>query len=128
MLSIEGGTFRMGSDRHNLEEAPVHRVTVDGFSMNLTPVTNSQFSEFVHATGHVTFAEVVSDPKNYPGARRHMIYAGSLVFKPPIHSVDLRYWGEWWTLLKGANWRRPYGPKSNIQGLEEHGCLQTKSM
>ena len=31
MVWIPGGTFRMGSDRHYPEEAPVHRVTVDGF-------------------------------------------------------------------------------------------------
>jgi hypothetical protein len=31
MAWISGGTFRMGSDRHYPEEAPVHRVTVDGF-------------------------------------------------------------------------------------------------
>lgn len=30
MIWIPGGTFRMGSDRHYLEEAPAHRVT-DGF-------------------------------------------------------------------------------------------------
>ena len=29
MIQIPGGTFRMGSDRHYPEEAPVHRVTVD---------------------------------------------------------------------------------------------------
>jgi len=26
MVWIPGGTFRMGSDRHYLEEAPIHRV------------------------------------------------------------------------------------------------------
>jgi len=31
MLWIPGGTFRMGSDRHYPEEAPSHRVSVDGF-------------------------------------------------------------------------------------------------
>ena len=31
MVWIEGGTFRMGSDRHHPEEAPAHRVRVDGF-------------------------------------------------------------------------------------------------
>ena len=29
MLYVPGGTFRMGSDRHYPEEAPVHRVTVE---------------------------------------------------------------------------------------------------
>ena len=66
------------------EEAPVHRVTVDGFWMDRTPVTNRQFKEFVKATGHVTFAELTPDPKNYPGILPHMIYAGSLTFTPPI--------------------------------------------
>jgi formylglycine-generating enzyme required for sulfatase activity len=47
MLWIPGGTFRMGSDRHYPEEAPVHRVAVDGFWMDRTPVTNRQFRDFV---------------------------------------------------------------------------------
>src|SRR5262245_56705995 len=42
MAWIPGGTFRMGSDRHYPEEAPVHRVTVDGFWIDRTPVTNAQ--------------------------------------------------------------------------------------
>ena len=120
MVFIPGGTFRMGSDRHYPEEAPVHRVTVDGFWMDRTPVTNRQFRDFVRATGHVTFAELVPNPKDYPGTPPHMLFAGSLVFKIPTHPVDLRLWGEWWSLLKGANWRRPYGPKSNIHGLDAH--------
>ena len=40
MIRIPGGTFRMGSDNHYPEEAPVHRVTVDGFWIDRTPVTN----------------------------------------------------------------------------------------
>ena len=67
MLRIPGGTFRMGSDRHYPEEAPVHRVTVDGFWMDRTPVTNRQFKDFVKATGHVTFAEI---PPNQRRPRR----------------------------------------------------------
>jgi formylglycine-generating enzyme len=120
MLFIPGSTFRMGSDRHYPEEAPVHRVTVDGFWMDRTPVTNRQFREFVRATGHVTVAERRPDPKDYPGALPHMLYAGSLVFTPPNHPADLRFWGEWWTLMRGADWRHPYGPKSTISGLDNH--------
>ncbi len=75
MLWIPGGTFLMGSDGHYPEEAPVHRVTVDGFWMDRTPVTNRQFKNFVKATGHVTVAEIPPDPKDYSGALPHMLYA-----------------------------------------------------
>jgi len=88
MLRIPGGTFRMGSDKHYPEEAPVHSVTVDEFFIDCTPVTNRQFKEFVRATGHITFAEIPPDPKNYPGALPHMLYAGSLVFSPPAQAVE----------------------------------------
>ena len=83
MVSIPGGTFLMGSDRHYPEERPVHQVTVDGFLMDATPVTNRQFAAFVEATGHVTYAEIAPDPKDYPGALPHMLKAGSMVFTPP---------------------------------------------
>jgi formylglycine-generating enzyme len=120
MIFVPGGTFRMGSDKHYPEEAPVHRVIVDSFWIDTAPVTNRQFDEFVRATGHVTFAEIAPDPKDYPGALPHMLYAGSLVFTPPSHPVDLRNWGEWWSLMRGADWRHPYGPESNIAGFDDH--------
>jgi formylglycine-generating enzyme len=120
MIRIPRGTFRMGSDRHYPEEAPAHIVTVSAFWMDRYLVTNREFKEFVKATRHITVAEVPPDPKHYPGAQVHMIYAGSLVFTPPICPVDMRCWGEWWALLKGANWRHPYGPKSNVNVLDNH--------
>lgn len=120
MVHVPGGTFRMGSDKHYPEEAPAHRVTVDGFWMDRTPVTNRQFREFINATGHVTFAEITPDAKDYPNALPRMLKAGSLVFTPPKEPVDLRYWGEWWTFAFGANWRRPNGRHSNIRGLDDH--------
>ena len=120
MIWISGGTFRMGSGKHYPEEVPVHRVTVDGFFIDRTPITNRLFKEFVRATGHVTVAEIVPDARDYPGALPELLYAGSLVFSPPNHPVDLRNWGQWWTFLRGANWRRPYGPKSNINVLDNH--------
>jgi formylglycine-generating enzyme required for sulfatase activity len=120
MVWIPGGTFRMGSNDHYPEEAPVHRVSVDGFWIDRTPVTNRQFKAFVKATGHVTTAQVPPDPKDYPGARPDMLYAGSLVFAPPPRVTDLRNWSQWWTFMKGADWRHPYGPKSNINVLDNH--------
>lgn len=102
MAYVPGGIFGMGSDKHCPEEAPVHRVTVDGFWMDRTPVANPQFKEFVRATDHVTVAEISPDPRDYPGTLPHMLYAGSLVFIPPLHEVNPQNWGEWWTCLRGA--------------------------
>ena len=89
VVFISGGTYRMGSDRHYPEEAPSHRVTVSDFWIDRTPVTDRQFRKFVNETGYVTFAELRPDAKDYPGALPHMLKAGSLVFTPRKHPVDL---------------------------------------
>ncbi len=120
MIFVPGGSFRMGSDLHYPEEAPSHRVTVAGFWMDRTPVTNRQFRKFVNETDYVTFAEIAPDPKDYPGALPKMLKAGSLVFTPPKTPVDLRDWSQWWKFKFGADWRRPYGPRSSISGLDDH--------
>jgi len=120
MAFVPGGTFRMGSDRHYPEEAPVHEVTVDGFWIDRTPVTNADFHQFVRATGYVSFAELRPKAGDYPGAKPEMLRAGSLVFTPPNHPVDLSRWDQWWQFKFGANWRRPYGPRSTITGLSNH--------
>ena len=77
MIWIPGGTFRMGSDKQlsgRSRGAPRHR---DGFWMDRHPVTNWQFRKFVKTTGHVSVAEIIPDPKDYPGMLPHMVYAGS---------------------------------------------------
>ncbi|MCB2078870.1 MAG: formylglycine-generating enzyme family protein, partial [Novosphingobium sp.] len=94
--------------------------TVDGFWIDYTSVTNRQFKAFVRETGYVTFAEVPPDPRHYPGVLPHMLYAGSLVFLPPTRMPDQNDWSQWWTFLKGADWRHPYGRKSNLNGLDHH--------
>lgn len=120
MVWIEGATFRMGSAAYYPEEAPVHRVSVDGFWIDAHPVTNRQFKRFVRETDHVTFAEKKPKASDYPGAKPEMLYAGSLTFVPPDHPVDTRVFGQWWRFLKGANWRHPYGRGSSIHGLDDH--------
>jgi formylglycine-generating enzyme required for sulfatase activity len=40
MVLVPSGIFRMGSDKHYLEEAPSHRVAVDGFWIDRTRVTS----------------------------------------------------------------------------------------
>jgi sulfatase modifying factor 1 len=120
MVWIPGGTFRMGSDHHYPEEAPAHRVSVDSLWIDRTPVTNRQFKAFIKATGYVTTAQIPPDPNDYPGALPEMIYAGSLVFAPPPRVTNLRDWSRWWTFMRGADWRHPYGPGTNINLLDNH--------
>jgi sulfatase modifying factor 1 len=120
MAWIPGGTFRTGSNGHYPEEAPVHRVTVEGFWIDRTPVTNRQLKQFVKATDHKTYAEIPPDPKDYPGALPDMLYAGSLVFVSPPSVSDLGDWSQWWSFMKGADWRHPYGPSNSINGLDDH--------
>ncbi len=111
MIHIPGGSFAMGSDRFYPEEAPVRRVKVDAFRMDETPVTNAAFAEFVAVTGHVTFAEIAPDPKDYPGMLPEMARAGSLVFEAPEGPVDLSV-PSWWDFRFGATWREPLGERS----------------
>jgi formylglycine-generating enzyme len=120
MIWIPGGTFRMGSEKHYPEERPVHRVTVDGFWMDRFPVTNARFRAFVEATGHVTFAEIIPNAADYPGALPEMLYAGSLVFTKASGPVDLGSMANWWQYQRGAYWRKPRGPGSTIDGLDDH--------
>src|SRR4029079_3086591 len=68
MVWIPGGTFLMGSADGMPDEQPVHEVTVDGFWIDQTEVTNEEFEKFTKATRYVTIAEQKPDPRLYPDA------------------------------------------------------------
>jgi hypothetical protein len=44
-------------------------------------------------------AQIPPDPKDYPGALPHMLYAGSLVFSPPPRVTNLKDWSQWWSFM-----------------------------
>ena len=55
--SIPGGTFQMGSNDGDSDEKPIHNVTLDGFEMSTTEVTNAQYCAYLNevlATGDIT--------------------------------------------------------------------------
>src|SRR5680860_924152 len=62
LVRIEGGTFQMGNHRDDGYpgdgETPVHPVRLDPFLIAPEAVTNTQFGEFVAASGHRTEADV----------------------------------------------------------------------
>ena len=120
MVWIAGGAFLMGSDRHYPEEAPAHKVTVDGFWMDKYAVTNQQFARFVQATGHITMAERPPNPDDYPGASPEMLQPASVVFRKPDQRVDLSNHYNWWAYVPGADWRHPEGPHSSIAVRAQH--------
>jgi formylglycine-generating enzyme required for sulfatase activity len=121
MVWIEGGEFTRGSDNPKMRDArPKHQVVVDGFWIDRDTVTNEQFERFVKATKYVTVAERTPLAKDFPGAPPEKLVAGSVVFTPPKGPVSLDNHLQWWNYLKGANWRHPEGPDSNLKGREKH--------
>ena len=134
MAWIPGGEFSMGAmdppatdqvAMHGAEDArPIHRVYVDGFWMDRTDVTNEEFARFVKATGYVTIAERTPAAEEFPGAPPENLVAGSVVFWPPDHPVPLNNHFLWWSYVKGANWRHPEGPESNLKGREKFPVVQ----
>lgn len=120
MVRIVGGDFLMGSNDFYPEEAPVRPARVEDFWIDETPVTNAQFGRFVRATGHVTLAEQVPDPADYPGLAAEEAVAGSLVFTPPQSPPDMADPLSWWAFTPGACWKSPLGPGSDLRGLADH--------
>ena len=134
MVWIPGGEFSMGAGEEpgmndvgmqaTVDSRPIHRVYVDGFWMDATEVTNAQFARFVDATKYATVAERTPRAEDFPGAPPENLVAGSVVFSPPNHAVPLDNHFQWWTYVKGANWRHPTGPTSNIIGRDHFPVVQ----
>jgi formylglycine-generating enzyme len=135
MVWIPGGEFSMGArdpfDQQDVvgmqattDSRPIHRVAVEGFWMDATEVTNEQFARFVKATGYVTLAERVPRQEDFPTAPPENLVAGSVVFSPPDHAVPLNDHFQWWSYVKGADWRHPSGPGSSIDGKEKFPVVQ----
>lgn len=119
MVSILGGTFRMGSDKHYSEERSVEDVTVGAFCIDKYEITNAQFAKFVKETGYVTVAERPLSASQYPNLSEAQRAPGSVVFKQPSGNKPVRELS-WWHWVPGANWRHPQGPDSNIEGKDNY--------
>lgn len=102
-VRVPATSFVMGSDRYYPEEGPPTETQVAAFDIDAHEVTNRQFAAFVAATGYRTEAEG-------PGG-------GAFVFVPPATPVPLDP-RLWWRYVRGADWRHPSGPDSNIAGRD----------
>ena len=52
LLDIPGGTFQMGRNDGPPTEVPAHAVTVAGFAMDKTEVTNAEYAQFIREANH----------------------------------------------------------------------------
>ena len=95
---IPAGVTPLGEDGSN---RPGVDTLVPAFWIDRHEVTNRQFAAFVAATGYRTHAE-------REGA--------SAVFVPPARPPTLDNAAQWWRFVKGADWRHPQGPDSDLQG------------
>ena len=133
MVWVETKTFLKGAKSSDLfampREKPAHLVTVDGFFIDATEVTNKQFEKFVKATNYITVAERKIDweemkkelPPNTPKPHDSILQPGSLVFNKNIDAVvTMNNYFQWWTWKIGANWRHPSGPNSTIEGKDNY--------
>ena len=133
MIWVEGKTFLQGAKSSDVyampREKPAHEVTVDGFFIDATEVTNKQFKAFVDATGYLTIAErkISWDelrkqlPEGTPKPHDSILQPGSLIFNKNVKAVvDMNNYQQWWTWKIGANWQHPEGPNSSIEGKNNH--------
>jgi formylglycine-generating enzyme required for sulfatase activity len=137
MVWVPGGAFIQGAvpqDKMAMaHEKPAHKVKVDGFFMDVTEVTNAQFSKFVKETGYITVAERAIDweemktqvPEGTPKPHDSILQPGSLTFKKTKTSVPNLYdFSQWWNWTIGANWKQPNGPGSSIKGKDNEPVVQ----
>jgi len=129
MVWVPSGTFVMGANNNQADkdEYPKHTVTVDGFWMDITEVTNEMFEKFVKSTGYVTTAEQKPDweelkkqlPLGTPKPDENLLVAGSLIFVTPKQTDEPLGYIDWWAWQPGTSWKHPHGPTSNIKGKEK---------
>ncbi|MCB0068322.1 MAG: SUMF1/EgtB/PvdO family nonheme iron enzyme, partial [Caldilineaceae bacterium] len=98
-VEIPAGPFLMGSDKRKDDQAyddelPQHTMTLPAYRMARMPVMVAQFAAFVEATGYMTQAEQQGSAYVWTGQK--------------------------WDDVKGANWRHPRGPESDVRQKQAH--------
>lgn len=115
MVFIEVQTFLMGTDdKEGFKEdgeGPVRKVTVGGFYMDKTAVTNRQFAAFMDDADYITEAEQFG-----------WSYVFQYFLPARLKKADLPSPNDtpWWKAVEGAYWKHPEGPNSSIEDRMDH--------
>jgi formylglycine-generating enzyme required for sulfatase activity len=118
MVRLPGGAFLMGTDDKigypEDGEGPVRNITLEPFYMDQCAISVAEFGSFIHATGHQTDAERFGYSYVF-----HALLSDST--KRTLDMLGRTVLGlEWWYNVEGADWAHPFGPESDLQGLENH--------
>jgi formylglycine-generating enzyme required for sulfatase activity len=116
MVKLDGGRFLMGTESDEGfpadGEGPVREVTLDPFYIDIYPVTNERFREFVSTAGFRTDAERFG---------WSFVFQGHIPPEQLTRGVDRAAAGiRWWYKVDGADWRHPEGPDSDIASRPHH--------
>jgi len=103
---VPAGEVLLGEDGPG---RPGRRVAVAAFWIDRHEVTNRQFAAFVAATGYRSQAE---------------LQGAGAVFTHPEHVDGLDDPAQWWRLVRGADWRHPRGPGSEIGDRMQEPVVQ----
>src|SRR6056300_474564 len=133
MIWVKRKTFTQGAkdgDKYAMpREKPSHTVTVDGFFIDITEVTNKKFKTFIDATDYVTVAERPIDweemkkdlTEGTPKPHDSLLQPGSLIFNKNVNQVaTMGDYSQWWIWKTGANWKHPLGPGSSIDAKDNY--------
>lgn len=98
MVSIPGGTFKMGRNDGEAGEYPEHSVTLPAFAISRAEVTNAEYFEFVKATNHTS-------PTNWSN-RQPLENTGN---KPVafVSMEDAMAYAKWRSSVDGVAYRLP---------------------
>lgn len=112
-VGLPGGLFLMGDafgDGYPYDgEKPLHTVDLSPFNIDLACVTVGDFSAFVNHTGYRTDAERLGSSAVF-----------HLALMADEADIIGAYGMPWWLAVRGADWRHPYGPKSDTEDLLDH--------
>jgi formylglycine-generating enzyme required for sulfatase activity len=114
MVSLPGGAFLMGTEDPvgfpADGEGPVREVRVAPFLVDACAVTAARFAEFVDDTGYRTDAERFGWSYVFAG----FLPAALRKASPRLEETP------WWCGVRGATWRSPEGPGSDLEGRLDH--------
>lgn len=112
---IEGGDAMIGStDPEGFAsdgEGPARTVKLSPYRIGTTTVTNSEFAEFIAATGYRTEAERAGESFVF---YLQLTEAARAQVRQVVAGLP------WWLIVPGACWREPCGTGSNWIALADH--------